>query len=161
VDDCQYDKIEIKKTHHWAYFGKCCGFFFWWQIFAILQCIDIWKNMLWQTLFFFGGKKNHQKMKEKNPKKFAKSCHNCLQCERVLKIFLLSYFEYQQIWLNIIVNKNSHSRSNIMGPNQQGHIRSPSELGSLVGVFISTFKIHSEWNTQTLHLNCHEAHSKG
>lgn len=41
VDDCQYDKIEIKKTHHWAYFGKCCGFFFWWEIFAILQCIDI------------------------------------------------------------------------------------------------------------------------
>jgi hypothetical protein len=63
-------------------------------------------------------------MKEKNPKKFAKNRHNCLQCERLLKIFLLSYFKYHQIWLNIIVNNNSHS-SKIMGPNQHGHIRSP------------------------------------
>jgi hypothetical protein len=29
--------------------------------------------------------------------------HNCLQYDKVLKIFLLSYFEYCQIWLNILL----------------------------------------------------------
>ncbi len=33
-----------------------------------------------------------------NFKKF-KNCHNCLQYERVLKIFIFSYLEYYQIWL--------------------------------------------------------------
>jgi hypothetical protein len=31
---------------------------------------------------------------------YAKYSHNCLQHERFLKIILLSYFEYCQIWLN-------------------------------------------------------------
>jgi hypothetical protein len=40
-----------------------------------------------QSLFFF---------------KIAKNLHNYLQYERVLKIFLLSYFLCRHIWLNIL-----------------------------------------------------------
>jgi hypothetical protein len=36
--------------------------------------------------------------------KIAKSCHNCLQYESMLKIFLLSYFEYREIWLNMLMD---------------------------------------------------------
>ncbi len=32
------------------------------------------------------------------------NCHNCLQHERVLEIFFISYFEYCQIWLHIPIN---------------------------------------------------------
>lgn len=35
---------------------------------------------------------------------FVKYCHNCLQYEIVLKIFLLSHFEYWQIWLYILMD---------------------------------------------------------
>jgi hypothetical protein len=71
--------------------GMCCGFIFWWQIFAILQKTrktkKIEKNMLSQVPFFFGTK-NCQEMKEKkSQKKLPTNHHNCLQCEeRVLKI---------------------------------------------------------------------------
>jgi hypothetical protein len=34
---------------------------------------------------------------------FFKNLHNCLQHEGALKIFVLSYFEYCQVWLNILV----------------------------------------------------------
>jgi len=37
-------------------------------------------------------------------KKIAKSLHNCLQYERVLKIFLLSYFGNCQHWVNILMD---------------------------------------------------------
>ncbi len=37
-------------------------------------------------------------------KKITKNCHNCLQHERVLEIFLVPYFEYCQIWLHIPLN---------------------------------------------------------
>jgi hypothetical protein len=34
----------------------------------------------------------------------AKNFHNCLQYESMLKIFLLTYFEYSQIWLNMLMD---------------------------------------------------------
>jgi hypothetical protein len=36
-------------------------------------------------------------------KKIQKPCHNYLQCEKLLKIFLLSYFECYQICQNILM----------------------------------------------------------
>jgi hypothetical protein len=36
--------------------------------------------------------------------KSQKIVTKCLQYERVVKIFLLSYFEYCQIWLNILMD---------------------------------------------------------
>jgi hypothetical protein len=36
--------------------------------------------------------------------KITINCHNCLQHEREHKVFLLSYFEYGQNWLNIFVD---------------------------------------------------------
>jgi hypothetical protein len=36
--------------------------------------------------------------------KVTKSDYNCLKYESVLQIFLLSYFEYWQIWLNILMD---------------------------------------------------------
>jgi hypothetical protein len=42
---------------------------------------------------------------------WPKTNHNCLQHERVLKIFLLSYFDYCQDWLNILMD--DHQLSNI------------------------------------------------
>jgi hypothetical protein len=36
--------------------------------------------------------------------KVTKSDYNCLKYENVLQIFLLSYFEYWQIWLNILMD---------------------------------------------------------
>ncbi len=137
-------KLRLKKHTIGLILVRAVGFFF---LVANLRHFAMYrylKKYVVTNSLLFWEKKSSENERKKNPKKFAKNRHNCLQCERVLKIFLISYFEYQQIWLNIIVNKNSHSRSNIMGPNQQGYIRSPSELGSLVGVFISTFKIHSE-----------------
>jgi hypothetical protein len=40
--------------------------------------------------------------KRKKVQKFVNICYNYVQHERVLKVFLLSYFEYCQIWLNIL-----------------------------------------------------------
>jgi hypothetical protein len=50
------------------------------------------------------------KKSPQNIKFFAKN-HNCLRHERVLKIFLLSYFEYHQFWLNVLMD--DHHLSNI------------------------------------------------
>jgi hypothetical protein len=36
--------------------------------------------------------------------KIAKNFHNCLRYENMLKIFLLTYFEYDQIWLNMLMD---------------------------------------------------------
>jgi hypothetical protein len=52
----------------------------------------------------FPGWKKKKKITQKGKLSIAKNCHNCLQYERVLQIFLLSSFEYHQIWLNILVN---------------------------------------------------------
>jgi len=52
--------------------------------------------------------------KKKSTKKYLKeflnhkNCHNYLQHGRVLKIFLLSYFEYHQILLNITTLEQHH-----------------------------------------------------
>ncbi len=68
---------------------------------------SIFKILYFVTNSMFFPKKNiHQK-----PKEIAKSCHNCVQYESVLKIFLLSYFEYHQICLNIFMD--DHHLSNI------------------------------------------------
>jgi hypothetical protein len=56
------------------------------------------KNILSQTLFFF----KSQKKKFKN--KIIKNHHNCLEYKRLLKIFLFFYFEYCQIWLNMLMD---------------------------------------------------------
>jgi hypothetical protein len=55
-------------------------------------------NTLLQNSLFFGTK-------------IAKNHHNCLEYEKVLKIFLLSNFEYSQIWLNILPNDHQHLHS--------------------------------------------------
>jgi hypothetical protein len=39
--------------------------------------------------------------------KFVKNCHNCLQYERVIKIFYFRIFDITNIWLNIFVD-NPH-----------------------------------------------------
>ncbi len=39
-------------------------------------------------------------------KKILKICHNFLQCKRVLKIFVLSSFEYHQICQNTVMDEN-------------------------------------------------------
>jgi hypothetical protein len=47
----------------------------------------------------------------KNPKKKKKLQNlpqTCIQQEMVLKMFLLSYFEYHQIWLNILMDDIRH-----------------------------------------------------
>jgi hypothetical protein len=41
-------------------------------------------------------------------KMLDKFCHNYLQHEKILKIFLLSYFEYNQIWLNNSILDDHH-----------------------------------------------------
>jgi len=41
---------------------------------------------------------------KKTCQKTKKNCHTCLQYERVLKIFLLSYSEFHQTWLNILMD---------------------------------------------------------
>jgi hypothetical protein len=55
-------------------------------------------NTLLQNSLFFGTR-------------IAKNHHNCLEYKRVHKIFLLSNFEYSQIWLNILPNDQQHLRS--------------------------------------------------
>jgi len=50
-------------------------------------------------------KKNYPKKQKIFPKK-SKFCHNCLQYERVLKVF------YFQIWLNILME--NHHLNNIL-----------------------------------------------
>jgi hypothetical protein len=47
-------------------------------------------------------------------RKFVKNCHNRLPYEMdgCARLFLLSYFEYRQIWLNIILS-DCHLRSSI------------------------------------------------
>jgi hypothetical protein len=59
------------------------------------------KNILSQFAFFFKEKKMARK-NSKNLKIHKKK--SCLQYERVLTIFLLSYFEHRQIWLNILID---------------------------------------------------------
>jgi hypothetical protein len=54
------------------------------------------KNIMSQLFF------KHSPRKKKFTK-IVKFYHNCLQDDKVLKIFLLSYFEYCQIWLIILL----------------------------------------------------------
>ncbi len=54
--------------------------------------------------FPFFLKSIQSKINEKKILKSTKNHHNCLQHESVLKIFVFSYFEYSQIWLNIVMD---------------------------------------------------------
>jgi hypothetical protein len=46
--------------------------------------------------------------------------HNCLQHERMLQMYLLSYFEHHQIWLNICMDDcHLHNNTKIGGKNKQ------------------------------------------
>jgi hypothetical protein len=78
-------------------------FLFGWQNFAILQKLFLKKEYS-DTNSLFLKKKSCQK---KEFLKSTKICHNCLQYERVLKEFLLSYSEYCQNWLYILMD-NGH-----------------------------------------------------
>jgi hypothetical protein len=70
-------------------------FFFLWQFFC-----NFVGNILEDTKFsYFFLKKICHEMNFL----LLKSCHNCLQNDNVLKIFLLSHFEYCQIWLYIYI----------------------------------------------------------
>ncbi len=67
-----------------------------WRTFAIL-----WKYF---EKKLYCHKFSVSREKKKLVEKITQNCHNCLQHESVLKIFLLSYFEYRQIWLNITLD---------------------------------------------------------
>jgi hypothetical protein len=60
------------------------------------------ENILPQIPFFWG--KESAKRRRRELKKFLGNHHSYLQHERVLKNFLLSYFDYRQIWLNILMD---------------------------------------------------------
>jgi hypothetical protein len=51
---------------------------------------------------FFGGKKSAKKKKKKRIKKILRKSPQLLV--RVLENFLLSYFDYRQIWLNTLMD---------------------------------------------------------
>jgi hypothetical protein len=61
-----------------------------------LACENYFEKRIFCDNSLFFKKENPQKMK-KNPKKFAKIITTVYTNERVLKIFLVSYFEYRQI----------------------------------------------------------------
>jgi hypothetical protein len=68
------------------------------KMLQILRKIFLQKSILsWQPFFFWNF--------------FAKTHHNCLQYERVLKIWYFHIFEYLQIWLKILMSY--HHLSNI------------------------------------------------
>ncbi len=55
----------------------------------------------------FLGEKTPKKEKKKKTQKFAPKLHTT---EMGLKMLLLSYFEYHQIWLNILIDDIRHLR---------------------------------------------------
>jgi hypothetical protein len=70
-----------------------------WFIFIKMWKIFL-KRILCHKVFF---KHSPPKKKFNYLQKSSNFYHNCLQYDKVLKIFLLSYFEYCQIWLNILL----------------------------------------------------------
>jgi hypothetical protein len=68
-----------------------------WQNFAILRGKKIEKNILSQIPFFGG--KSHQKNPKNHPK-FSPAYNR----KGTLRLFLFSYFEYCQIWLNVLID---------------------------------------------------------
>jgi hypothetical protein len=86
------------------------------KMLQILRKIFLQKNILsWQPFFFW--------------KQIAKTHHNCLQYESVLKIWYFHIFEYLQIWLKFFwtiitwatsqnckrQKKNCHKFANVLG----------------------------------------------
>jgi hypothetical protein len=73
---------------------------FWGQSFAILPKKKIFKkrNSITNSL---STKKTFLKKRKIFFETFTQNRHNCLQYEKPFKIFILSYFEYRQIWPNI------------------------------------------------------------
>ncbi len=65
-------------------------------------------NILIQILYVL--KRNLQETKNW---KIAKNHHNCIKHEKVLQNFLLSYFFYHQIWLNILMDDHNLSKIKI------------------------------------------------
>ncbi len=65
-----------------------------------MKSIFLKKNPLLEIPCFLEKKKPQKE----NWKKITKNCQNYLQHERMLKNFLLSYFEYCQIWLSILMD---------------------------------------------------------
>jgi hypothetical protein len=82
---------------------------FFWQIFAILHIIFWKKNILSQIRYHKNPKAQERDFLLKNSPKFSTTAYNMGQ--GVLKIFLLSYSEYRQIWLNTLMD--DHHLSNI------------------------------------------------
>jgi hypothetical protein len=72
-----------------------------WQIFAILQKKRE-KRIYCHKFPFFGGKQSAKKKKKKRIKKILRKSPQLLV--RVLENFLLSYFDYRQIWLNTLMD---------------------------------------------------------
>ncbi len=114
VDDCQntvLTKLGKKKTL--ARTLLVVSDFFWLRILAILpkkkKKLKKLKKEYFVTNSFFFGKRGSSKFEFFN-KNFASICDNCLQYERVLKIFYHSYFQYSQIWLNILMDDGNLSK---------------------------------------------------
>jgi hypothetical protein len=88
------EHYETQWLHHW---------FILWEFPVILQKGFLKKYILWQILCFFP-----KKPVTKKPKEIAKSCHNCLKHESVLKIFyfhILNITKFVQIYLWMIITK--------------------------------------------------------
>jgi hypothetical protein len=78
------------------------------QDFAIIQKI-IFEMNIWMQIPFFGG--NFCQKEKENPSKSLPKIITTAYNIEVLKIFLLSYFEYHKIWLSILMD--NHHFSNI------------------------------------------------
>ncbi len=86
---------------HDAYLDSVILFLFLCRIFDILRKIS-WRRNILSSVPFFGGEKKAPKRKNFISINRQKSPELPLQREKVLNIFLHSYFEYLQIWLNIL-----------------------------------------------------------
>jgi len=78
----RWDSDEVKHGSCLIFLGQR---FFWWHVLIILQKV-FWRKKLVKNYLLL-----------EFLKKIMKICHNFLQCKRVLKIFVLSFFEYHQI----------------------------------------------------------------
>ncbi len=75
-------------------------FVLWWVLAIFSKLKIFWEEILGQNSSFLS--KDLSKTR-KFIFKITKNCHNFLvQYERALKSFLLSYFEYCQIWQNVL-----------------------------------------------------------